>query len=358
MEQKSLLNSAAFASDYENPNNYICGCLVGAMIGDALGASLEFNISPSPKQLAHALSMSGEGPYDLAPGQLTDSMELALAQAHGLTSGKGELCLDEIAKNYGFWVNSKPFGIGVSTRNAFRPLQLARVPNWDAMNPKGLAKLCISSAKGANTHSESNGGLMRITPLAIWCSKLSDADLSRAVSTELSITHPSLTVHEAGISYCIAIRHLVNNLGDMKGAYKKVKEYVMKNDKCRLISWLNTIEKGENLPLATENMSWVKIPWTYTMYFLKNEETNFQDVMRRVLECGGDTAANACIVGGMLGTAIGIHEIPDEWVSGLKEIDVTDTKLKHPRDVRYNPATAWGVLSELLQFRPTKLIFS
>lgn len=340
--------------DSENPYSYSLACLLGALIGDALGATILYITDPSDEQVENALTMPGGGPLNLLPGQSTDAGELMLGQTIALVDGNGELCLDEIAKQYGFWANSSPCEIGITTRNAFRPLLVAKVRNWDAMNPRGLARLCMSAAKGANQYSESNGGLMRIAPLAIWGSLLSDSDFYKAVGAELSLTHPNETSLEAAFTYCMAIRHLLSNLGDMKGAYEKVKAYIMKKKGSRLISWLEGIEE-EDLPVANKNIGWARIAWSYSMYFLKIELKDFTQAMKRILKLGGDTSKNASIVGAIIGAAIGMEEMPEDWVQKLKEVDVSRLELKNRRDIRYNPETVWELMPKLYKIRPTKL---
>lgn len=72
--------------------------------------------------------------------------------------------------------------------------------------------------------SESNGSLMRITPLAIYLSRLEDEDraiFEKIIKAEVSLTHSTEIVKEAAICYCIAIQSLIKNRGDRKAAYKK-----------------------------------------------------------------------------------------------------------------------------------------
>ena len=47
------------------------------------------------------LKMPGGGPFQLAPGQITDDSELAMMMMHGLVNNSsGNLVLDNIAQNY------------------------------------------------------------------------------------------------------------------------------------------------------------------------------------------------------------------------------------------------------------------
>ena len=65
------------------------------------------------------MSMPGGGPHKVAPGQITDDGELTLSLMEGLIKGNGNLDMREIVKYYGRWIQSKPFDIGGTIRNAF-----------------------------------------------------------------------------------------------------------------------------------------------------------------------------------------------------------------------------------------------
>jgi ADP-ribosyl-[dinitrogen reductase] hydrolase len=51
------------------------GCLLGGCIGDAAGATLEFQGLPARDDVERAMAMSGGGYFRLAPGQITDDSE-------------------------------------------------------------------------------------------------------------------------------------------------------------------------------------------------------------------------------------------------------------------------------------------
>ncbi len=63
----------------------------------------------------------------------------------------------------------------------------------------------------------------------VFCSKLENLkDVELAVTEELKLTHPRTIVHKAGVCLALAVRFLVQNKGDMKGAYKHVEDYIEK----------------------------------------------------------------------------------------------------------------------------------
>ena len=85
------------------------GCIIGAFIGDASGARLEFDRNITAEKIEKALKMMGGGPIRIGPGQITDDSELALCLYQGLIEGKGNLNPDLICKYYGKWLSSPPF---------------------------------------------------------------------------------------------------------------------------------------------------------------------------------------------------------------------------------------------------------
>ena len=100
--------------------------------------------------------MEGGGPWSLEPGQFTDDSELAMCLMRGLIDGKGKLNTAHICNYYGQWIAGEPFDAGNNTRNTLSEIDL---DNPSALGPR----------LKAGTESMSNGSLMKITPLAVWC---------------------------------------------------------------------------------------------------------------------------------------------------------------------------------------------
>lgn len=87
--------------------------MLGAFVGDSIGSHLEFAVgNQNERDIEKALSMPGGGPFNVAPGQVTDDSELAMCQLHGLLAGKGKLDLYKHCIYYGHWYNYGPFDIG------------------------------------------------------------------------------------------------------------------------------------------------------------------------------------------------------------------------------------------------------
>ena len=148
------------------------------------------------------MSMSGGGTWALAPGQITDDSELAMCQLRGLLAGNGKLDAYHLAKYYGNWIVKKPFDIGKTTINGLGPLADC-IDNPDP-------NIAYTAARTGRGHSsQSNGALMRVTPLAVWTQHLEVHELEQAVSADVKMTHTKSTMLDIVTAYCLGIRALI-----------------------------------------------------------------------------------------------------------------------------------------------------
>ena len=134
------------------------GCLFGQVIGDNLGALVEFQ---TEEEIADAYpdgvrDLRDGGCWDILAGQATDDSELALALARTLLE-TGSYDREAIAAAYGDWYASGPFDIGRTIRQA-----LSAAAGAEAGHKADAA------SSQANAVSEANGSLMRVSPIGIW----------------------------------------------------------------------------------------------------------------------------------------------------------------------------------------------
>lgn len=103
----------------DKPNlSNVRGSLWGAVLGDVIGAFLEFNHSIDEEKVEAAFQIKGGGMHKLEPGQPTDDSELAYSVGKGLIAGKGKLNLNLIAMEMGHWFQSKPIDVGTTIRKS------------------------------------------------------------------------------------------------------------------------------------------------------------------------------------------------------------------------------------------------
>ena len=314
------------------------GCLLGAFIGDAAGARLEFlGRLPSEQELTDALAMKGGGVLRVAPGQITDDGELTLAMARALI-GAQQFPREKVAANYRAWRSSNPFDIGHATSAALS----------GAVNSiENIADFVARRSAAHNMDSKANGALMRASALGIWSTRLTQAEAAKAACDDASLTHPNPSCQWAGAAYVVAIRHLLLNPGDAAGAFTEAREVLAcatGDESEEVISWLADARNGD-LPAGHPNAGFVRIAFSHAMHHMLHE-TSFRNALYQVLSCGGDTDTNACIVGGLVGARVGIEGIPEHMTLSILECN---TLVGRPRPDWLSTRDTKDIARELLE---------
>jgi ADP-ribosyl-[dinitrogen reductase] hydrolase len=301
------------------------GCLLGALVGDAAGATLEFiHRKPILEEVNQAMTMHGGGFLKVAPGQITDDGELTLCLAHALAKSKS-FDSEIIARKYADWIRSKPFDVGNTTTLS---LGCFLNPKWkEICAQEGYAAGMAQAAYYNCLESKANGSLMRATPIGIWGHKLKTNDLALIAREDSRLSHPNKSCRDAVACYSIAIAHLMNHSGDSEGAFDKVEEWAEFQAVAEVNDWLNDARQNVDVPYHPQ-IGFIKIAFTHAFRHLLLG-TNYVEAIRETLSGGGDTDTNACIVGGLIGAACGAGAIPDQMKTPVLNCDTNSGK--HPR---------------------------
>ena len=166
------------------------GCLFGQVIGDNLGALVEFEREDAIAQRYPngVRDLKDGGRWNILAGQPTDDSELALTLARTLIE-TGHYDPEAVAAAYGAWCASEPFDIGWTTRQA---LSAAAGAEAGCKAEKAAAR--------ASRDSQSNGSLMRISPVGIWAQEPEVADATAREDSRL--THPNEVCVDACGAFC------------------------------------------------------------------------------------------------------------------------------------------------------------
>ncbi|HNV72768.1 MAG TPA: ADP-ribosylglycohydrolase family protein, partial [Candidatus Ozemobacteraceae bacterium] len=185
------------------------GSIMGALVGDAAGAYLEFlGRAPSDQEIDRAMSLPGGGTWNVAHGQITDDGELTLCLAQALLESRG-FDIETVARWYAKWFASPPFDIGNTTRSSIGCVMHMDVETLT--RNKQFAESMTRAAAAKCRGSMANGSLMRISPLGAWGHSLPNAELARLAGLDSSLSHPNETCCHAVGAYCIAIAELVRH---------------------------------------------------------------------------------------------------------------------------------------------------
>jgi ADP-ribosyl-[dinitrogen reductase] hydrolase len=118
-----------------------------------------------------------------------------------MPSGKFDPCL--LGKYYRLWYTTDPYDVGMTTRKALKQLAPHKVIT------KAVFEHAVRKVMELNGESQSNGSLMRSTPIAVYGHLLSNSDLRQAVIHDCNYTHTHINVIDSVYIYCLAIGRLI-----------------------------------------------------------------------------------------------------------------------------------------------------
>lgn len=273
------------------------GALLGQIVGDALGTSVEFSrASEIARRYPQGLrEIVGGGPFRVLPGQVTDDTELALALARSLVR-RGGYDPDEVADAYQDWYRSDPFDIGNTTTQAFG----------------GARTDAAGVSARANAHSQANGSLMRISPLAIFGWRLAPAELAHLAVRDVRLSHPHPLCQAAGAVFTYAIARAIREGESPPALYQATLEFARSQELCAPA--LPALEAASEEAPADfyRHMGWVQTALRNAFFRLLHA-ADFEEGLVATVMAGGDTDTNGCIAGALLGAAYGLEAIPSRW---------------------------------------------
>lgn len=333
------------------------GAVLGALVGDAAGAVLEFFGRPIViADVAHALTMPGGGTWAVAPGQITDDGELTMSLLRALVDADEADEADDgtggggpksprlaAAARYAEWVASDPFDIGATTA---RSLGCLRDAGFAARaRAAGLDVAMTEAARERCMPSKANGSLMRATPLGVWGASRDDAALVAAAQDDARLSHPNPACVDACVAYVLAIASLVRAPGDAARALDVATTWARANADDEVRGWLDDAAAGTSVAYTPQD-GFVRIAFTHAFRHL-HLGTSYIDALRETLAGGGDTDTNACIIGGLVGARWGEGAIPEAMKAAVLGCDTR--RGKNPRPEVLHPRSVPAQIRRLLR---------
>ncbi len=306
--------------------------MLGALVGDAAGATLEFCHKEITKEMAlKAMAMPGGGAIRVGPGQITDDGELTLALWQALNTSAP----NPIEKAYNDWYESCPFDMG-------RTCSLAFETYYDYFKGRNVNSIegCKSIINKMNKLSEANGALMRATAIATWAINDLEVGINWAKEDAL-MSHPSIVCQEVNMIYVSAIINLLNGVSPQE-TLELTNNFVNKHitsEKVKKWYFEESLDISEMD--ATRQIGHVRWGFVMAIYFMRNPDIGFEEAIKITLMKGGDTDTNAAIVGGMVGA---YQVIPEYMLMPVLEFDCTADGRHHKRPAEYSVKRVIGHL--------------
>lgn len=275
------------------------GALVGAAVGDALGARFEFEEAdlyaatfPKPV-LGGTGEMLGGGHFGWAPGEFTDDTQMAMALAESLIHCNGfdpKITFDYFRA----WTNGAR-DIGSTTAAALSGKDY-RTAAKDAHEMRGA--------------SGGNGCVMRIAPIAL-AGVIRGADWTREVAyAQAELTHYDPVACWGAVLVAEYLRRLIIT-SDPEAAFENLTA-ILPDEFGPLYEMVLNDPNG---PMPGNNgTALVCIAHAFWAY---RRASSYQEAVETAINIGGDTDTVAAVTGALAGARWGIQGIPSRWTTYL-----------------------------------------
>jgi ADP-ribosylglycohydrolase/fructose-1,6-bisphosphatase/inositol monophosphatase family enzyme len=288
------------------------GVLLGQVIGDSLGSRVEFKSAAEIEKLfpRGVRELADGGVHHTIAGQPTDDSEMALTLARAILLHQG-FDRDKVLDAYRDWMQTRPIDIGETTE-------------------RGLLGL-------HTTESESNGSLMRVSPIGVWAAG-DPARAAAAARQDSALTHPNPYCVEACAGYCAAIA------AGVAGASRKE---MVKTALAHCTGAAHEAIKRNALP--EDFSSGLALVALQNAFHRLASGASVEESLIATVGCGGDADTNAAITGALLGAAHGRDAFPSRWIYPVLACRVlAEAAAPRPRPMAYWPDDVLDVAEALL----------
>ncbi|MBB5049134.1 ADP-ribosyl-[dinitrogen reductase] hydrolase [Rhodopseudomonas rhenobacensis] len=258
---------------------------LGFAIGDALGATVEFMTRSeiAAKYGVHR-EIIGGGWLRLAPGQITDDTQMALALSASLTR-LGQFDVADVCEQFAAWLKSRPIDVGSTCRRGIRRY------------------ITEGTVQGNYFEGDAgNGAAMRVLPVALaTLGRPDDAQAWTLAQSRITHHHP---LSDASSLMLVGMLHALLR-GEDKDAARNVADGVIAQHRALKFEPYH----GQSSAYVVDTMH------TVLHYYFNT--SSFADCVTQTVNQGGDADTTGAIAAMLAGATYGMAAIPERWLARL-----------------------------------------
>jgi ADP-ribosylglycohydrolase len=309
------------------------GTMLGAAVGDALGAPVEFM---SRKQIREAYSNGGIETFD-GPGLVTDDTQMMLYTAAAAVKWKGDrnanrrqksktTLLDCLRLGYREWHHAQSRGL-IPPEVCFYPEVSSAVHRQGARAPGAT---CIEATSGPRSgtmlepinNSKGCGGVMRVAPLGLLGPTGPDPFVIGCESAALTHGHPG-AIYPAGAMAMLVHELVENDVPNMSNIIRRLDPITAAEQTLFFLARAAGKVEHDGLIWNPEDIGggWVgdEALAIGLAAFLGADPKNPFDALRWAVNHGGDSDTTGCIAGALLGASYGLEAIPAHLADAVED---------------------------------------
>lgn len=290
------------------------GCLVGAAVGDALGAPVEFLTSNEiNKQYGIYTEMTGGGFFNWRPGQTTDDTDMSMAILNSIVEN-GRYMPEDIARRFVAWMEAGPPDIGGMTR-----VGLSAIASGADFKDSGRSIL-------PRFGTAPNGSIMRTASVGLIFR--GQPERMFEASDEISaMTH----AHPDCLLACRMASSFISDLASGKNK-AEARDLLMNRfkDSEKAMSMVYDAMRGEFFRDMYRGGGYAFETFNIAFHTFMYED-NFEDTLVRAISFGGDTDTQATVAGAFAGAHYGVDQIPFRWRVKLNPFTSSEIEEKAKR---------------------------
>lgn len=280
--------------------------ILGGAIGDAYGAPFEYG--PAKGTFTPSWTSAEETGFGLigrAPkGTWTDDTSMTIATIDSLHDNNGNVNTADMLTKYANWISNGDYTI-----------------DGICMDYGRTTIKAVTQGHGCNdAHSNGNGSLMRISPLAL--TNANDNEIMQISAT----THAHPIAMQACVQWVHALRLILNGK-PAETAFTESSDYMLTHGLKPVSERFSIIG---DLPISEINGSGYVVSTMEAAAWSVINSHDYESAVYNACSLGGDTDTIACIAGSAAGIIYGLDNpngIPSEWVHDLRGMNLIDNAI-------------------------------